>query len=159
MLCWYWVCGSADKVGQERPLVCPRLYFTPDYWCWWCHLNTWLTSVHSYWLLHFLFPPLSFTCRHIVHTHMHMGMHTYTQSQRHVLYVVWFMVSCCDVILQTFRAACFSRLWRLKHRKLVRNFKSCPQAERLDSGITCTMIHSCPDCCSHSVLFDTDLKQ
>lgn len=144
MLCWYWVCASSDKVDQERLQVCPRLYCTPDYWCWWCHINTWLTPVHHYYSSHFPFPSLSFTRRHMC-----------TWACTHTEACVVCGLVCGDVILQTFSAACLSRLWRWKHWKLVRHCKSCPQAERLDSKITCMTIHSCPDCSSYSVLFTT----
>lgn len=43
-----YVCGSFDKVGQENPLLCPRLQYSPGHWCWWHQINTWLTAEYHH---------------------------------------------------------------------------------------------------------------
>lgn len=125
------VCGPFDKVGQENPLLCPRLQHSPGHWCWWHQINTWLTAEYHH-------RSFSISLFHV----QTYSTHTYsmcTHADRG-------MVVCgsvyVDVILQAFSAACLSSLRRWERRKLVRSFKSCPRADRRDSRITCTMTHS-----------------
>lgn len=76
--------GSFDKVGQENPLLRPRLQYSPGHWCW-CHqINTWLTAEH-----HRSFSISLFHVRtYSTHTHT-VCAHTHTEAW---LFVVRFML-------------------------------------------------------------------
>lgn len=133
---YYYVCSyllnhTSVNVGQEDR---PRRYCSQGYQHQWCHINTWLPTgrYHCCCSHHSFF----FLSHADIHTDKHAHTHTHTEA------CLVYGLSYADVILETFSTAYLSRLRRWKPRKLVQNFNSCPQAGRLDSRITCRMMHS-----------------